>query len=148
MASNFNYFKNNIERFGDEFLAYKNSTDLKREAPIIFRQIASKKIDLESYGHFFLEKQFLQSCIDVAIEKIRFHGASADGLRFLISASTSNGLYYDPYCDEVLRKHINTCNAYNIVYGYLNQLKMSQDLNYLYAMADTLISNMTLSKSL
>lgn len=148
MASNYNYFKNNIERMGEEFLSFKNSSDFKREAPIIFRQIATKKIDLESYGHFFLEKQFLQSCIDSAIEKARFHGASADGLQALISMSISRGVYYDPYYDEVLRQHINTSNAYNTVYSFLINLKNTQDLNYLYAMADTLSSNMTLGKAL
>lgn len=148
MASNYNYFKNNIDNLGEEFLAYKNSSDFKREAPIIFRQIARKKIDLESYGHFFLERQFLQSCIDAAMDKIRFHGASADGLQNFINMSIANGFYYDPYYDDVLRQHINTCNAYNIVYSYLNELKNTQNLNYLYAMADTLISNMTLSKAL
>jgi len=148
MANDYNYFTQNIQKFGEEFLLFKNSKDFEREAPIIFRQLARRQIDLGRYGHYFLEKQFLESCINVANQKVLFHSASATGLFFYIDNMNKANLYIDPYYLVVHKSHSETAQAYNVVQSNLTMLRDTENLNHLKVLANILSTNRVLAQAL
>lgn len=148
MANEYNYFTQNIQKAGEEFLAFKNARDFEREAPMIFRQLARRQIDLSKYGHYFLEKQFLESCINVASKKVMFHSTSANGIFFHIDYLNRTNSYVDPYEVEVYKSHYETSEAYSVVYRNLVALRDSENLGYLKTLANILSTNRALGNAL
>lgn len=148
MAGEYNYFSQNIQKMGEEFLSFKNSKDFEREAPAIFRQLARRQIDLGKYGHYFLERQFLESCINVANQKVLFHSASANGIYFYIDTMNKANIQVDPYYLVVHKAHSETSQAYSVVYQHLVALRDTENLGHLKALASVLSTNRTLGNAL
>ena len=148
MANDYNYFTQNIQRMGEEFLMLKNSKDFQREAPNIFRQLARRQIDLEMYGHFFLEKQFLESCINVANEQILMNKAISIGLGYYVDSMTYMNGGVDPYFLTILKMYRDKCEAYTIIHQHLCLLRDSGNINYIKSLASVLTTNRTLGNAL
>lgn len=150
MANNneYNYFTQNIQRMGEEFLSLKNSKDFQREAPNIFRQLARRQINLETYGHFFLEKQFLDSCINVAYETILVNQALVTSLNYYISNMTLMYGKVDPYYYTIYKSHDEKLKAYTVVHQHLVALRDSGNINYIKSLASVLTTNRVLGGAL
>ena len=130
------YFSNNINRSGENFLESKNSRDLYFDAPNIFRQLASGRIDLERYGHFFLDVPFLTGCIETARQKALYHQVSYNGIYFMCC---NMPVVSNDYM-KVLESHRNSYMAYNLIHYYLSCIQSTGCINYLYMLKDQLSS--------
>ena len=146
--ADYNYFTKNIDKMGEDFIAMKNSKDFAYEAPMIFRQLAKKRIDLEKYGHYFQDIQFLNTCITVAEEKIGFHFISANSIKYVIDVNSQSGIPVEPIYMQVYTSHMNTYTAYQIVYDHLTKLKETKDLHYVHYLAAALSNNINIANAL
>ena len=128
-----NYFQQNIQKFGENFLGQKNSNDMQLDAIRVFRDIARGNIDVEEEGKYFLHPQFLESCIVAAFSKLSLHSINFNGVNLLVSQgandeTTMSILEYDRRCAE----------AYTIIYNQLNNIRNTGDVNYLTVMVNNL----------
>ena len=63
MAKKMNYFKTNIQRFGEDFLDFKKAEEIQRDCKVIFNDMVFGNIDYEKYGMYFMEPRFLEQLI-------------------------------------------------------------------------------------
>lgn len=128
---NNNYFTQQIQKYGKEFLSMKNPDIIEREAPRIFRELAQGKINLTTYGYHFLDSQFLHSLIKAASEQFTINNISFKGVELLIYQSNMNMQRVEQSVIDVYMMYKRRVEAYDIILRGLNALKISKDLNYL-----------------
>ena len=138
-----NYFSNNINKSGECFLDFKKAGDIQNDAPRIFRELARRSINLEVYGHYFLEKHFLENLIEVAKNKTIFHNITFQTMNYSINIMNMNGQLVDQDTINVAYTHKNICEVYNIIYYHLDIIYRSgmTDLKPLYVLCDILSRN-------
>lgn len=128
-----NYFQQNIQRLGENFLNTKNANELEVDSIRIFRDIARGNIDVERDGKYFLNTQFLECCITGASLKLNMHTINHNGVTLLVANGNN-----DPMTLAVLNNNKRCMEAYTIIYTNLNNIKITQDPNYLSVMANNL----------
>lgn len=134
--NNNNYFTQNIQKFGKDFLLYKNAKELEQESNKIFRELARGRVDLEKHGHYFLNQQFLESCIVNAYNKYTYHNISFTGINYFVINQPGAG--QDMNIITVLEQHRRSAEAYCIILQTLNTIKSTYDYSYLYGLYDKL----------
>lgn len=132
--NNNNYFSQNIQKFGKDFLNYKTPRDIEFESGKIFREISQGKIDIAKYGQYFLNQQFLESCIASANNKFMFHNISFTGLNFMIINDINAA--QDMSVLAVTDQHRRSAEAYYIILQVLNTVKVTYDYSYLFGLYD------------
>lgn len=143
-----NYFSNNINKIGEDFLDYKNSRDIEYDVPIIFRQLAQKRIDLARYGHFFFEVHFLESCINAINKKIIFYQCSYNGMIALIASIQQRRMQVNNEIMATMETHRNAWRVYSLINYYLVRLRKEGDINNLYRLCNDLSNDPILKKSI
>lgn len=134
--NNNNYFSQNIQKYGQDFLKYKNARDLEFDALKIFRELARERIDISKYGGYFLNSQFLNSCILAAERKYIHHNISWTGVNAFVL--TNPQAQSDINVMSVLNEHKNSTEAYNIILNILNIIRATGDPNHLYSLVNQL----------
>lgn len=134
---NNDYFTKNIKQQGENFIGRKTATELQKDAIFIFRDIAKGNIDISKYGCYFEDDTFLTNCIIAANAKLIYSTISRDGVQALIEKNNMYGVA-DPVVYTVLQNHINTVTAYGIILANLTAIQNTNDINYLYVMANQL----------
>lgn len=135
-----NYFSTNINKFGEAFLDLKNSRDIQNDAPRIFRELARRSINLEVYGHYFLEKHFLDNLLDVAKKKTIFHNTTYQTMQYAVNVMYMNGQLVEQNIVNVMTTHKNIAETYNVIYYYLGLINYNNrmDITPLYSLCDIL----------
>lgn len=128
-----NYFKQNIQKFGENFLARKNVNELQMDAIRIFRDIARGNIDIQNEGKYFLDPQFMESCIWSASMKLNLFTTNYRGVLMLYNSGVN-----DDNTMAVLDYNKKCMEAYTIIITHLNNIKITADVNYLSAMINNL----------
>ena len=143
-----NYFINNIERLGENFLEYKNSKDIYFDCPSIFRQLGKRQIELDKYGHFFFDIPFLDGCITACNQRANFYGWSFNGMYAMIEKYKACGQAAPQEIIAVSDTHLNAWRAYNTIHYYLYQMRLTGNIQFLYRLADILYTNQILRNSI
>ncbi|MGL5751126.1 MAG: hypothetical protein ACRCXT_11400 [Paraclostridium sp.] len=133
-----NYFTKNIRDRGEDFLFYKTAKDLEFDAMSVFRDIARGKVDLNKFGGYFLNTQFLDSLIKVSYEKYCTHQISYNGVSMLINSYASMGQSPDMMVLTVNENHKRLAEAYLIIYNTLMYIKNTNDVTNLYILPNNL----------
>jgi hypothetical protein len=133
MAKENNFFTQNIDRYGENFLDYINARAIQNASINIFRGIAKGKINLDKYGHYFTFNQFLEPCIESARAKYLLYSVSYRGVECLIRSGISSADVV-----SVLDYHKRCFEAYSIILQELNNIKVDKDVSHLYIMANKL----------
>ena len=128
-----NYFTQNVQRFGDNFLRQKNANELEMDSIRVFIDIARGNSDVENDGKYFLEPQFLESCISGASLKLNMFTTNYNGVLMLVNSGVN-----DTMTVSILEYNKRCMEAYTIIYNHLNNIKVTGDINYLATMANNL----------
>lgn len=128
---NNDYFSQNIQKNGDDFLRMKNSKDIDFESSKIFRDLAKGNIDIEKYGHYFLEKQFNLSLQSAAYKKAIYYYNIWNAINYYI---TQPHIPTDQNMMETYNTIKSKCDAYNIINNGLINLYNNGNLNELYVL--------------
>lgn len=126
----YNYFTQNIQNKGEDFLQKKNAAELKQDAYRVFLDLAKGKIDPERDAEYILYPPFVEAAIALAEEKFLMSIISRDGVSMLISAYGNN---VGNETRAVLDHHTKAAEGYNLILGCLNQLKYTGDIHYIYS---------------
>lgn len=118
-----NFFQQNINRLGPNFLDSYPLDKLKLDVVKVFRELARGNIDIDTYGKYFYNPKFLESCISTAAQKNHFHQVSAEGVYQLI---LQNAQIYN--LNDIFEQHKNTANAYGLILMKLEEFKKFGDL--------------------
>lgn len=144
-----NYFVNNIERIGENFLDYKNSKDIYYDCPNIFRQLGKRQIELDKYGHFFFDIPFLENCIAACEQRAYFSGVSFNGMYTFCQVNyIQNRIPIPEQINNVMDTHKNSWRVYSTIAYYLRCMRQSGNIQYLYNLADMLYTNHVLRNAI
>lgn len=139
--NNYNYFSQEIQRNGANFLDRKSASDIQKDAPNIFRQLSRGKIDISQNIEYFRNEYFLQNCIDVAQTKFNYHSVSRLGIQTLMNVRANDPSYtqmeYDLY-NAVFSEHQACEIAHKIILDHLTIFKNTEDQNSLLIMVGLL----------
>lgn len=139
--NNYNYFSQEIQRNGANFLDRKSAFDIQRDAPNIFRQLSRGKIDINQNIEYFKNEYFLQNCIDAAQAKYNYHSVSRLGIQTLMNIRANDPSYtqmeYDLY-NAIFNEHQASEIAHKVILDHLTIFKTTQDINSLLIMVGLL----------
>lgn len=121
-----NYFQQNINRLGQNFLYTLPLDRMKLDAVKVFRELARGNIDVEVYGKYFLNEKFLEACITTAETKYNFHLVSAMGVNELLKQNVQGQNIYAVY-----DFHNNAASAYYIIMYKLTEFRNYKDIRIL-----------------
>lgn len=132
------YFTQSIQQYGENFLQYKNARDLEMDAIKVFRGLARGNINIDRYGCYFLEPQFLNACVQAAYSKWTYFKISYEGVNLLKDNIFASGMTPDPNIIMILDHHKKSAEAYNIILAGLNNIRSTGDINYIFCLANNL----------
>jgi len=127
-----NFFTQNIERYGENFLDFINARDIQNQSINIFRSIAKGRINIDKYGHYFTFSQFLEPCIESAKMKYMLYSISYQALCYYSNSVTNAQVI------SILDYHQKCFEAYSIILQELTNIKVDKDISHLYIMASNL----------
>ena len=78
--NNNNYFSQNIKEYGEDFLKFKNPRTLEIESNKIFRDLAKNSVQINKYGNYFLDKDFIMILIKQANKKYIYYNVCYNGI--------------------------------------------------------------------
>jgi hypothetical protein len=130
------YFKQNIQRNGENFLDRMNADVMQRESIRAIRDLARGNVNIENEGHFFLNRQFLENCLIAINSKYTLHCINFNAVNALVVADPSK--LNDVNTQMVLNYDQRSMIAYGIVLEGLNAIQATGDLNYLYTTVNKL----------
>lgn len=131
-----NYFTQNIKQYGENFLKYKTPKDIEYDCIKIFRELAKGRIDIPKCGPYFLDAQFLESCLHGAIQKYNYHNVSFNGINCMVTMNQN--LLNDNTTMGILSDHKKSVTAYNLIITILNNIKLTGDFTYLFTLVNQL----------
>lgn len=126
-----NYFEQQINRYGDNFLIYKNPAELQMDAIKVFRDLVRGKIDVREYQEYFSNPQFLESCILSASQKFALHNISYNGVNMLVQTMQSQNIPIDQMHTAVLDYHQKASEVYSIILNGLQNYKVTGNIEIL-----------------
>ena len=131
-----NWFGQQIEKFGPEFISNIRADEAQKGAIRLFRDIARGNINIPTEGQYFLDGQFLENCIVAATSKYVYFSILFEGLEAL--ARTDSTRSSDTNYLAVYRNTKNSMAAYGCILNTLNNIKATGDLGFLYTLVNQL----------
>lgn len=114
-----NYFSDNIQKFGENFLQQFDAKKLRNDARRVINDIAFGNIDFDEYGIYFSDPQFISAIIDVIYTKLTIHGTSYTALEHMSREITNSDI------ENIKRYHRRLMEVYNLFYDYFTAIRES-----------------------
>ena len=131
-----NWFEQQIDRFGADFIHSIRADDAQKGAINVFRDLARGNINISTEGGYFLDPQFLENCIVSANSKQVFYRTLLNGLD--ASVRENPNISTDQNFQIIYRNISNNLNAFIYIYQALYGIKNSQNLQFLYTLVSQL----------
>ena len=131
--NNNNYFAQNIQRFGENFINQKSPRDIQFDSIRLFRDIAKQNIDFNKYGEYFLNDMFMNNIMVGANSKYQLFKTNYDGV-LLLSQQQPN----DSIIMSVLENNRRCRDAYANIINALNMFRATQNINVLFQLSSIL----------
>lgn len=125
MAKKSNYFENNIQKYGVDFLDYKSAEEIQRDAKFIFRDMVYGNINYEKHGMYFMESRFLEQLIIVASIDARKHAVKYFALSEFRFNHANDPNCQDPIITELINIECDLKIIMETIYNYLVTVKSS-----------------------
>lgn len=114
-----NYFSDNIQRNGENFLQQYDAKKLRNDSPRIIKDIAFGNIDFDEYGIYFSDPQLINALIDVVYTKLVIHRTSYNALEYMSREMSNSDI------ESIKRYHRRQVEAYQLFYDYFTAVEMS-----------------------
>lgn len=121
-----NYFSINIQKFGENFLAQKSAQDIQRDAKKkIFKDMVFGNIDYDTYGKYYIDSNFLDNLITVAMIECKVHDTTWRALYEYTLNHSGDPQFTDQIAiaNQKRIQHQNTANALNTLLGAFLTIK-------------------------
>lgn len=158
-----NWFAQQRQRYGSDFMSVLNAKIMEQGAATIFRDMSRGNFDINIDGPCFLNGQFILACMQLATTKMQLHGTHMIGNQarammhqyFMRHGVDSNNMdlmaIYNAirFQDERAVQSANVVNtfdtkcyeAWNLIYNTMNQLQVTGDPNVLVPLIGALNRN-------
>lgn len=121
------YFEKQYNAYGENFTNFKTSRDIEFESNKIFRDLANGLIDYEKHGKAFEDNEFVEVLRNVAYKKMLYHDATCTGLNTYITYCQYNGIQLDNYIYTVCGEHMQSLEAYRLLFQAFSNILISHD---------------------
>ena len=135
-----NYFSQNIQENGENFLDYKNAQDMLKDAARIIKDLANENIDINKYYYFFQEPKVIDACIQYVWTQLQEFAFISMSIDFSIN-NRGKGVIPDPISMSLQNKYRNKKDIFEHIYNSLSYYKACGDVNILYVLAKTMNNN-------
>ena len=126
MAAKNNYFKQNIDKLGLEFISLVTPDQIQSQAKRIVKELVKGDIELEKYGQYFLDMKFLDNLIIGISNELDEQSLYSEAVSFyrLYHPNTPN--------ISIRENHLQVlCYIYGVILSKLNVVKNTQNIGYL-----------------
>jgi len=126
MAAKNNYFKQNIDKFGEQFVSLVTPEQIQGQVKRIIKELVKGEIEFEKYGKYFLDLKL----IDNLIIGIR---SELDDYSLYSAAVTFYRMHYPNTPNITIREnHLQTlCYIYQVILHKLELVRETQNIGYL-----------------
>lgn len=114
-----NYFSENVQRNGENFLQQFDAKKLRNDSRRIIMDIAFGNIDFDDYGIYFSDPQLINALIDVVYTKLTIHRTSYNALDYMSREVTSSDI------ENIKRYHRRLVEVYQLYYDYFTAIELS-----------------------
>lgn len=121
------YFTQQYEAYGENFVNFKSSQDIRRESYKIFKSLAENAIDLEKHGKCFLDPVFVGNLVNIAYEKMLYHNATKIGLEHFINMQTSQNMFVEGFIYNAYSEHTRSLECYTMIYNALFNIQLTHE---------------------
>lgn len=128
------YFKENISKFGVNFIERKTPFDLERDSNKIIKDLVYGNVDFETEGAYFYNANLLEACLKKAYENY-----STSYYNFMGNQNLIQQGYKDPVLERLLEYNMRRKDAYSLIFNAFQWFKQSGDLNWLLALKGQLV---------
>lgn len=130
-----NYFTQQIQRNGVNFLDGVRDDNLLRDAVRIFRDLARGNINIDQYGDYFSHPRLLNAAITASYSKFTYHSISHAGVAELLQKNT---IPY-PSAPTVLNAHSRSAQGYKLIFDAMTAIANTGQYNEI---LKTLVNNL------
>lgn len=126
MAAKNNYFKQNIDKFGDEFVSQIPPDQIQGQAKRIVKELIKGEIEFEKYGKYFLDLKFLENLILGITNELNENSVCYSAI-----------VFYRTYCPNtpnitiIENKLYGLCTIYQTILSRLQAIKSTQNIGCL-----------------
>lgn len=131
-----NYFAQQIQNNGVDFIEKLRDDQLQRDSIRIFRDIARGNISIDEYGEYFLNPKLINAAISAAYSKFVLFGTSKVALELLMNTPGKSAEF--PDAPQIFSYHLKGYEAYSLILNTMTNLKNTNNIEYLYVMANNL----------
>lgn len=126
MAAKNNYFKQNIDKFGEQFVSLVTPEQIQGQVKRIIKELVKGEIEFEKYGKYFLDLKL----IDNLIIGIR---SELDDYSLYSAAVTFYRIHYPNTPNITIREnHLQVlCYIYQVILHKLELVRNTQNIGYL-----------------
>lgn len=126
MAADNNYFKQNISKYGDQFISLVTPDQIQGQAKRIVKELVRGQIEFEKYGMYFLDLKFLDNLIIGITNEL-------DDVSLYYQAVNFYRMYFPATPNITIREnHLYAlCYIYNTVLSRLQAVRSNQNVGYL-----------------
>ena len=120
------YFKENVNRFGEDFLGRKSAYDLERDASKIIKDVIHGNVDYAKEGKYFYIPSVFQACITKAYNEWCTANYNYMGNCLLMQ----NGVK-DDTLNNVMQYNMRRKDAYAAIWNAFKSFEVTGDLRCL-----------------
>lgn len=126
MAKNNNYFKQMIDRYGENFISIITPDQIQSSAKRIIKELIKGDFDIEKCGQYFLDLKFLDNLIIAVTNEL-------ETTTLYYNAVCFYGSYYQDIPNiTVHQTHLYTlCKIYTVMQGILQRVKYTGNIGCL-----------------
>lgn len=133
-----NYFTQQIQRNGDNFLETMRPDQIQRDCIRIFREMILGKIDMVKYAPYMANPSLLTCMINMSYSRYTECNCVATSMEYYVNAYNQNGWTVDPLYIETLDKFRTLSNIFSIINVGLSNFNYSKDPSILLELANSL----------
>ena len=126
MAAKNNFFKQNLDKYGDGFINIITPDQIQNQAKRIVKELIKGEIELEIYGQYFLDLKFLDNFI------LGVTSEYDESSLYLAAVSLYRSTY--PQTPNISLREYKLqclCYIYGVILNKLQQVKQTQNIGSL-----------------
>lgn len=121
------YFRENVSRFGENFIETKSAYDLERDTKRIFRDLLYGNINFDVDGKYFYNVKVVEACLRSSYEEWYNANYNYTGNCLFMQQSGINETMFEKLIQYNMRRR----DAYQIIWNAFQNFANTQDLRYL-----------------
>jgi hypothetical protein len=132
-----NWFDRELQNNGgnaDTLIRAMDTMKMYNDAPRIFKDLMYRNIDMETYGHYFLDNNFIEQLYLRAYNNWRLYTTLYNAVCMSIEMLSRNAVVNESeikYQEGIRNTYVRLANAYGFICQKVNSTRQTKDLSYI-----------------